>query len=78
LVRRLLRRRPRATRAQRARSGAVPPRRPNGRTTLNDENIVVLGDLEETEPDAEAAQRQLAAYALGEINRIITDLSEPV
>jgi hypothetical protein len=38
----------------------------------------VLGDLEETDPDAEAAQRELAAYALAEIQRIITDLSEPV
>jgi phosphatidylserine/phosphatidylglycerophosphate/cardiolipin synthase-like enzyme len=47
-------------------------------TTLNDENIIVLGDLEETDPDAEAAQRQLAAYALAEIERIITDLAEPV
>jgi phosphatidylserine/phosphatidylglycerophosphate/cardiolipin synthase-like enzyme len=46
-------------------------------TTLNDENIIVLGDLEETDPAAETAQRQLAAYALAEINRIITDLSEP-
>lgn len=47
-------------------------------TTLNDENIVVLGDLEETDPVAETAQRQLAAFALAEIDRIITDLSEPV
>jgi phosphatidylserine/phosphatidylglycerophosphate/cardiolipin synthase-like enzyme len=47
-------------------------------TTLNDENIIVLGDLEETDPEAEAAQRELAAYALTEIERIITDLSEPV
>jgi phosphatidylserine/phosphatidylglycerophosphate/cardiolipin synthase-like enzyme len=47
-------------------------------TTLNDENIIVLGDLEETDPVAEAAQRQLAAYALTEIERIISDLSEPV
>jgi phosphatidylserine/phosphatidylglycerophosphate/cardiolipin synthase-like enzyme len=47
-------------------------------TTLNDENIVVLGDLEETNPAAEAAQRQLAAFALAEINRMITQLSEPV
>jgi phosphatidylserine/phosphatidylglycerophosphate/cardiolipin synthase-like enzyme len=46
--------------------------------TLNDENIVVLGDLEETDPAAEAAQRQLAGYALAEINRIVTDLAEPV
>jgi phosphatidylserine/phosphatidylglycerophosphate/cardiolipin synthase-like enzyme len=47
-------------------------------TTLNDENIIVLGDLEETDPDAEAAQRQLAAFALTEIDRIIADLSQPV
>jgi UDP-N-acetylmuramyl pentapeptide synthase len=47
-------------------------------TTLNDENILVLGDLEETNPTAEAAQRQVAAYALTEINRIIIDLSDPV
>jgi phosphatidylserine/phosphatidylglycerophosphate/cardiolipin synthase-like enzyme len=47
-------------------------------TTLNDENIIVLGDLEEMDPVAEAAQRQLASYALTEIERIISDLSEPV
>jgi phosphatidylserine/phosphatidylglycerophosphate/cardiolipin synthase-like enzyme len=47
-------------------------------TTLNDENIVVLGDLEETDAAAEAAQQQLAAFALAEIDRIITDLSKPV
>lgn len=47
-------------------------------TTLNDENILVLGDLEETNPAAEAAQQQLAAYALAEIQRIISDLAEPV
>lgn len=46
--------------------------------TLNDENIIVLGDLEETDPTAEVAQRQLAAYALTEINRIIHDLAQPV
>jgi phosphatidylserine/phosphatidylglycerophosphate/cardiolipin synthase-like enzyme len=28
--------------------------------TLNDENIIVLGDLEETTPAAESAQRTLA------------------
>jgi phosphatidylserine/phosphatidylglycerophosphate/cardiolipin synthase-like enzyme len=47
-------------------------------TTLNDENIIVLGDLEETDPVAEEAQRELAAFALTEINRIIKRLSEPV
>ncbi len=46
-------------------------------TTLNDENIIVLGDLEETRADAETAQRQLAAFALQEISRITTDLSRP-
>ena len=47
-------------------------------TTLNDENILVIGDLEETNPTAETAQRAIATYALTEINRIINDLSEPV
>ncbi|WP_164863427.1 phosphatidylserine/phosphatidylglycerophosphate/cardiolipin synthase family protein [Agromyces sp. LHK192] len=46
--------------------------------TLNDENIVVLGDLEEQDSAAEDAQRQVAAYALAEIDRIIADLSVPV
>jgi hypothetical protein len=49
--------------------------------TLHDESIIVLGDLEETERTsarAEAAQQQLAAYALAEIDRIITDLAVPV
>jgi len=40
--------------------------------------LPVLGDLEEKDADAEAAQQQLAAFALAEINRIISDLSEPV
>ena len=47
-------------------------------TLLNDENIVVIGDLEEDDPIAEGNQRSLAAYALTEINRIINDLSAPV
>ncbi|GIE85292.1 phospholipase D-like domain-containing protein [Actinoplanes regularis] len=46
--------------------------------TLNDENIVVLGDLEEKDPDAIAAQQRLAGYALAEIDRIVTELSRPV
>lgn len=46
-------------------------------TTLNDENIIVLGDLEEMNPTAETAQRQLAEYALAEIQRIIDDLAQP-
>ncbi|MET0236884.1 MAG: phospholipase D-like domain-containing protein [Kibdelosporangium sp.] len=43
-------------------------------TTLNDENIVVLGDLEEKDPGAEADQRQLALFARTEIDRIIETL----
>lgn len=47
-------------------------------TTLNDENIVVIGDLEEADTEAETDQRRLAAYAHTEIDRIINDLAEPV
>ncbi|MFC7549031.1 phosphatidylserine/phosphatidylglycerophosphate/cardiolipin synthase family protein [Plantactinospora sp. GCM10030261] len=47
-------------------------------TTLNDENIIVLGDLEETDVAAEATQRGFAAFAAAEIQRIITDLGRPV
>ena len=47
-------------------------------TTLNDENIIILGDLEETDSDAEAVQANFAKFALAEIDRIITDLSRPV
>jgi len=46
--------------------------------TLNDENIVVIGDLEETDPAAEADQHQLAAFARAEIDRIINELAQPV
>jgi phosphatidylserine/phosphatidylglycerophosphate/cardiolipin synthase-like enzyme len=46
--------------------------------TLNDENIVILGDLEETDPEAETAQRRLAGYALAEIDRVIGALARPV
>ena len=38
---------------------------------LNDENILVIGDLEDDDPDAQAAQRELAGFALTEIDRII-------
>jgi len=47
-------------------------------TALNDENIVVIGDLEETDPAAQADQQQLAGFARTEIDRIITDLAQPV
>jgi phosphatidylserine/phosphatidylglycerophosphate/cardiolipin synthase-like enzyme len=41
---------------------------------LNDENIIILGDLDTpiTEDDAISKQRTLAQYALAEIDRIIT------
>ena len=47
-------------------------------TTLNDENIVVIGDLEEADPQALADQRRLAGFARAEIDRIITDLAQPI
>ncbi len=47
-------------------------------TTLNDENIVVLGDLEEDNANARTAQGMLATYALTEIDRIIGNLSRLV
>jgi phosphatidylserine/phosphatidylglycerophosphate/cardiolipin synthase-like enzyme len=46
-------------------------------TVFNDENIIVFGDLAEERPDAKDAQAKLARYALDEIERIITELSEP-
>jgi len=46
--------------------------------TINDENIIVIGDLEEENDAAEAAQQRIAGYALAEIDRIMTDLSEPI
>lgn len=38
---------------------------------LNDENIIVLGDLGETRPDSIVTQKRFGAYALAEIDRII-------
>lgn len=38
---------------------------------LNDENILVIGDLEDDDPAAQAAQRSFAAFALAEIDRMI-------
>ena len=38
---------------------------------LNDENIFVIGDLEEDDPDSRQRQAALATYAAGEIDRII-------
>ena len=47
-------------------------------TRLNDENILIIGAKDETDDDAIDRQRQLCAYALNEINRIILDFGEPV
>jgi phosphatidylserine/phosphatidylglycerophosphate/cardiolipin synthase-like enzyme len=45
---------------------------------LNDENIIILGDLEETNPSSIAKQKELASYTLKEIDRIISEYGEPV
>lgn len=37
---------------------------------FNDENIIIIGDLEETNPESIAIQKRLAGYALDEIERI--------
>ena len=39
---------------------------------LNDENIIIIGDLESTSAESKNAQKQMAKYALDEINRIIS------
>lgn len=44
----------------------------------NDENIIVLGDLDETDATKRDAQAQLAQYAHSEIERIITNFAEPL
>ncbi len=40
---------------------------------LNDENILVIGDLEEDRPDSIAGQQALGQFALAEIDRMIAD-----
>ena len=40
---------------------------------LNDENIIILGDLEATSAVVKTAQRKIASFALAEIDRIIAD-----
>lgn len=45
---------------------------------INDENIMVLGDLDETDPVKRDAQVQLAQYARDEISRIIEHQSEEI
>lgn len=45
---------------------------------LNDENILVIGDLEDEGPLAQTAQRDLATFALAEIDRMIATNGERV
>ena len=40
-------------------------------TRLNDENIMIIGDLNESRPESKEGQSQLAKFALMEIDRII-------
>ena len=45
---------------------------------LNDENIIILGDLESNNQASIAAQKKLAAYALKELDRIRTAYAEGI
>ncbi len=45
---------------------------------FNDENIIILGDLESTNQRSIDRQKRLAKFALDEIERINTDLGEPM
>lgn len=44
---------------------------------VNDENILILGEVEDADPAGRAAQMRFGAAALGEIERIIHDHCEP-
>jgi phosphatidylserine/phosphatidylglycerophosphate/cardiolipin synthase-like enzyme len=45
---------------------------------MNDENILVIGDILRQRPEALEKQQQLAGYALEEIERIIRDQAERI
>lgn len=45
---------------------------------INDENIVIIGDLDESRQNSVIKQKELANYALDEIDRIISDFGEEV
>lgn len=45
-------------------------------TQLNDENIIILGDLDSTDENSIQLQRELAGYALTEIDRIVDAYGE--
>ena len=47
-------------------------------TRLNDENVMILGDLSSTKASSITAQKKLAGYALDEIDRIIKDHGEKI
>jgi phosphatidylserine/phosphatidylglycerophosphate/cardiolipin synthase-like enzyme len=47
-------------------------------TALNDENIIVIGDSSDDNAETQTRQRQLARYALDEIERIISTHAERV
>ena len=38
---------------------------------LNDENIMIIGDLDSNDPDSILKQQELAGFALSEIDRMI-------
>ncbi len=50
----------------------------NPANRLNDENIVILGDLDDNTSASVSKQKDLAAFALTEINRIINQFGEKV
>ena len=45
---------------------------------INDENVVIIGDLCETNQASIQKQEKLAKYSLGEIDRIIENFGEEV
>lgn len=45
---------------------------------LNDENIIILGDLEESNQASVKKQKKIASYALKEIDRIINDFGKTI
>jgi len=47
-------------------------------TQLNDENIIILGDLDSTDQQSVSRQKVLAGYALAEIERIIAAFGQKV
>ena len=44
----------------------------------NDENVVIIGDIEETDPEGIDRQKQLCRYVLQELDRIVQYHSTPI